>query len=37
MNKVIETLLTTTTARSTDIAKNMAASQNAFTPWEGTE
>ena len=37
MHKVIETMLTTTSARSASAAKKVAVSQTTFTPWEGGE
>ncbi len=37
MNKIIETMLTTATARNNLAAKKVALSQTEFTPWEGGE
>jgi hypothetical protein len=37
MNKVIERMLNSESARSVENAKEFAASQNSFTPWEGGE
>jgi hypothetical protein len=36
MNKAIETLLTTPSARNSTTLKQVALSASTFTPWEGT-
>ena len=37
MKKVIETMLTTPSARNPETAKNIAYAQTDFTPWAGDE
>ncbi len=37
MNKVIETILTVPSSRTTEKAKQVAYSQGGFIPWENSE